>query len=110
MRRRKFLGVGEALDVMHEARTRYWSKESAEHVESNWRDLLKVPFNSFMHSASLDLRNQLSTRSLCACLQRRSHQSNYGTDKLRVFVLMCVARACFRWPIVDDGHVGCRSA
>ena len=42
MRQQKFLGVGEALDVMHEARTMYWSEDAAEHVESNWRGLLKV--------------------------------------------------------------------
>jgi hypothetical protein len=42
MRRRKFLGIGEALDVMHEARTVYWSEEAAESVESNWEALMKV--------------------------------------------------------------------
>jgi hypothetical protein len=42
MRRRKFLGIGEALDVMHEARTVYWSEEAAENIESNWRALMQV--------------------------------------------------------------------
>jgi hypothetical protein len=42
MRQRKFLGENEALEVMHEARTRFWSEDAAEHVESNWNGLMKV--------------------------------------------------------------------
>lgn len=42
MRQRKFLGEGEALEVMHEARTRYVTEETAAHVESNWAAIIQT--------------------------------------------------------------------
>ena len=42
MRLRAIVCEGCALEVMHEARTIYWSEESAAHVEENWKALMKT--------------------------------------------------------------------
>ena len=42
MRLRAIVCEGCALELMHEARTVYWSEESAAHVEENWKALMKT--------------------------------------------------------------------
>ena len=42
MRRRRFLGKGEALDVMHQARTRHRTPESSKLVQENWEGLMQT--------------------------------------------------------------------
>ena len=42
MRMKAILCEGCALELMHEARTVYWSEESAAHVEGNWNALMKT--------------------------------------------------------------------